>query len=394
MSSVYVVKDGKTEPMNPVLCKDEDNELQTILRNNFDLLPGEQIDSDVPCRWMLIKREMPVPDPSTGTDRWNIDFVFADQNATPTFVECKRYLDTRARREVVGQVLEYAANAQHFWTADDLRAHAECTAKENQSSLEKGIGELQSAFGDSVENFFAEVEKKLKASEIRIIFFLEQAPQELKRLVEFMNSQMGAVDVLLVEAKQYEGNGVRIVVPTVWGFTERIREIKRAASAQQSRLPIATDWQSFGKNAADKGVDEQTIEAMLKIYEACKSLQADISWGRGAKTGSFSPIWPILHSSTAPFSVYSNGKLELHLSSFQNTERSKEFSAAFVAKLHAKGFEVRPDHHNTWYFIQPEDWVPHTDGFVAALCAVLPEYGVAPQNRGLLSEVEAAYEHP
>src|ERR1035438_5388601 len=114
MSNVYVVsEDGDSEPMIPVLCKNEDKELQNILHNNFNLLPGDQIDPEDPCRWMLIKREMPVPDPSTGSNRWSIDFLFVDQNAMLTFVECKRFDDTRSRREVIGQVLEYAANGQN-----------------------------------------------------------------------------------------------------------------------------------------------------------------------------------------------------------------------------------------------------------------------------------------
>src|SRR5665213_786822 len=213
MSSIYVVKDGKTEPMDVVLCKNEDKELQTILKNNLNLLPGDQIDPEVPPRWMLIKREMPVPDPSTGSDRWSIDFFLADQNATPTFVECKRYLDTRARREVVGQVLEYAANAQYYWNADDIRKHAESTAQENQTTVDELFSAVHSELAEASEDYFKEVEKKLKASEIRIIFFLEQAPPELKRLVEFMNNQMGSIEVLLVEAKQYKANGVHVVVP-------------------------------------------------------------------------------------------------------------------------------------------------------------------------------------
>lgn len=50
-----------------------------------------------------------MPDPGTGQDRWSVDFVFADQDAVPTFVECKRFADTRSRLEVVGQMFEYAA---------------------------------------------------------------------------------------------------------------------------------------------------------------------------------------------------------------------------------------------------------------------------------------------
>jgi hypothetical protein len=86
LGSVYVLKpDGRSETMKPVLCKDEDRELQTLLKHNFDLLPGDQIDPDAPCRWMLVRREMPVPDPYTGADRWSIDYLFVDQAATPTF---------------------------------------------------------------------------------------------------------------------------------------------------------------------------------------------------------------------------------------------------------------------------------------------------------------------
>jgi len=36
-----------------------------------------------------------------------------------------------------------------------------------------------------------------------LIFFMEEAPNELKSIVEFLNSQMERTEVLVVEAKQY-----------------------------------------------------------------------------------------------------------------------------------------------------------------------------------------------
>lgn len=144
MSQVYLVKkDGRSEPMERMRCKDEDRELQQLLAHNFDLLPGDQIESDDPRRWLLVKREMPVPDPSTGSDRWSIDFLFVDQDAMPTFVECKRCADTRARREVVGQMLEYAANGHHYWTRDLLIQLAEQTARDRNDML----GAVLNAYG-------------------------------------------------------------------------------------------------------------------------------------------------------------------------------------------------------------------------------------------------------
>jgi len=48
--------------------------------------------------------------------RWDLadgvlDHLLLDQDGIPTFVECKRASDTRIRREVVAQMLDYAATA-------------------------------------------------------------------------------------------------------------------------------------------------------------------------------------------------------------------------------------------------------------------------------------------
>ena len=88
--------------MPAIKCKDEDKELQTLLVQNHELFTGDQINPEDPRRWLLIKREMPVQDPGTGASRWSIDFYFVDHVGVPTFVECKRFKDTRSRREVEG----------------------------------------------------------------------------------------------------------------------------------------------------------------------------------------------------------------------------------------------------------------------------------------------------
>jgi hypothetical protein len=121
MAKVYIIsEDGSTKPMTPIYCKDESKELQDILEKNPDLIPGDQISPSDPRRWLSVKKEMPVPDPNTGGSRWSIDFFFVDQDAMPTFIECKRFNDTRARREITGQMLEYAANAHYYWEKDEL----------------------------------------------------------------------------------------------------------------------------------------------------------------------------------------------------------------------------------------------------------------------------------
>jgi hypothetical protein len=56
--------------------------------------------------WVLVKREAGVADSGDGADRWSLDYLFLDQAGVPTLVEVKRSTDTRARREVVAQMLD------------------------------------------------------------------------------------------------------------------------------------------------------------------------------------------------------------------------------------------------------------------------------------------------
>lgn len=74
-------------------------------------ISGDQVDPDDPRQCLLVKREMMVEDPGTAEGRWSLDFLMVDQDGIPTLVECKRFRDTRARREVIGQMFDYAANA-------------------------------------------------------------------------------------------------------------------------------------------------------------------------------------------------------------------------------------------------------------------------------------------
>jgi len=186
MSDVYVIKpDGSTSGMDQVQCKDEEKELQEILEKNYDLLPGGQIRPDDPCRWLLIKREMPVPDPSTGGSRWSIDFFFVDHYGMPTFVECKRFRDTRSRREVIGQMMEYAANAQYYWDKEQIREYASATSSPQFDDLEEALRSLQPEAGDSIDDFLETVENNLREGQIRLILFRSRLPMSSKASLNF-----------------------------------------------------------------------------------------------------------------------------------------------------------------------------------------------------------------
>ena len=100
---------------------DAEDVLQALLADYPDLLAGDQMRPEEPRRWLLVTREAGIPDRDGGGARWSIDHLFIDQDAVPTLVEVKRSTDTRIRREVVGQMLDYAANVVAYWAGGQLR---------------------------------------------------------------------------------------------------------------------------------------------------------------------------------------------------------------------------------------------------------------------------------
>jgi len=374
---VYVINpEARTTcPMEVYTCTDESKDLQDLLAKNPGLLPGDQIDPESPCRWMLVKREMPVPDPSTGANRWSLDFLFVDQKAMPTFVECKLFKSTEARRQVVGQALEYAANGHYYWSGKDLLRYAEASAKGNGSSLIDAFESLHVEDADSVESFFDNVEKHLKDGEVRIVFFLERAPNELKSLVDFLNKQMSRSEVLLVEARQYSSNELRVVVPMLFGFTEQIRETKRLLSAAQNRTPVAVDWDGFRANAQKKGLDERAIGGIRRLYETCELERGEISWGRGVETASFSAKWPDICTNASVFSVYATGDLELHFGSYRTSETARAFPQRLRDLItNQVGLSLPDDYLEKWPRFPLAVWLPKLELFVSALHILIAEF--------------------
>jgi hypothetical protein len=190
-----------------------------------------------PRRWLLVKREHGVPDKEAGGSRWSVDHLFVDQDAVPTLVEVKRSSDTRIRREVVGQMLDYAANGVRYWPAADLQLAYEFTQNALGQDPLAGVVTLTEDPEESVDSFFARLVENLRAGRIRMVFVADSVPNELRAIVEFLNEQLEPAEVFAVEVKQYraEGQGGLVIVPTVYGRTAAAAQKERSSRPATSR---------------------------------------------------------------------------------------------------------------------------------------------------------------
>jgi hypothetical protein len=227
---IYLIQnDGQLVEMSEEAYGSEDL-LQGLLARYPNLLAGDQIDGDTPRRWLLISREVPLASEEDSSGRWSVDHLFLDQDATPTIVEVKRSTDTRIRREVVGQMLDYAANAVLYWPVEALRARFE----DNNEDPERNLAEFLADTDVNPEEFWRKVKTNLQAGRVRLIFVADEIPTELRRVVEFLNQQMDPGEVLAVEIKQYVGGDSKTLVPRVLGQTAEAQQ-KKSGATRESR---------------------------------------------------------------------------------------------------------------------------------------------------------------
>lgn len=247
-----------------------EEELQALIAEHPELLDGEQIRPGDPRRWLLITPEKGIAESSESGARWSVDHLIVDQDAVPTLVEVKRRSNSENRRTVVGQMLDYAANASQTWTADELRQTFEKTASDNRIDPSERLRELIQTEDDTdADRFWEDVSTNLTATRMRLLFVADEIPDELERIVMFLNAQMPNVEVLAVEIKQFKGNATQTLVPRVIG---RIADSGRSSSSRpRSRLSRGSFLTDF--------TDTSTRNTAERLLDTTKDSGAVFEWG-------------------------------------------------------------------------------------------------------------------
>lgn len=235
---------------------------QKLLEDYPDLLAGDQIDRESPRRWLLVSREMGLPYDEKGAKILSLDHLFLDQDGIPTLVEVKRSSDTRLRREVIAQMLDYAANAVLYLPVEEIREKVDDDLSLTESFLDDDV---------SQEQFWLKVKTNLQAGRIRMLFVADEIPNELISIVEFLNVQMNPAEVLAVEIKQYvDGEDkVKTLVPRVIGQTMEA----------QSKKGVKPSEPLLDENSFMDNIDEDVQKYFQKLFTYAETNNLKINWG-------------------------------------------------------------------------------------------------------------------
>jgi hypothetical protein len=341
---IYVIQNERKLIRMEQTAYTREEDFQQLLEQFPELLAGEQINSADPRKWLFVSREVPIPSELDGYDRWALDHLFLDQDAIPTLVEVKRKSDTRLRREVVGQMFDYAANAVVYWPKDEMQRQFVLTCEKAGKIPQE---ELSRLFGNLIDyvSFWKTADFNLKQGNVRLILVADYIPPELQRVIEFLNERMSPTEVLGVEIRQYIGGGLSTHIPRVLGQTGEVKI---------PGLRRTWDEASFFEDAA-KRLSEEQIWATRQLYEFSKQ-NAQIGWGTGNARGSFNPRFLDV-SRRSPFTVWSDGTLYIKPSWLDDSAEAVQFRKIYQSELEKVGIVMNDKGEKVFGIIEWSLWL-------------------------------------
>lgn len=309
MAGLYAIQDGKLLEFVETPYASEEL-FQEMLEQFPALLAGDLIDPVNPRKWLLIKREAGVPDSADGGNRWSVDHLFVDQDGIPTLVEVKRGTDTRIRREVVGQMLDYAANSIVYWSVESIREQFNAThalKADPRAEQNPVLTAFLAATGVDEDTFWGEVKENLLSGRIRMLFVADTIPKELRSIVEFLNKQMDPAEVLALEIKQFLAEGLRTLVPTLIGRTTEAEIRKGSGNA-----PRQWDEDEFLSQAERHQLSAQLVPRIQQMLIWSKT-KGTVSWGKSGVHASFALMVLVAGKVMKFLAVYDDGRVEFNL---------------------------------------------------------------------------------
>lgn len=255
--------------------------LQEILFAHPELIPMDRIDAGAGgllplCRELTLAREGGVV---------YLDLLCLTRSGRLLLVECKLWRNPQARREVVAQILEYAALLRG-WSYGDL------TARLKQQRGWKGknpiFEQALQIWPDLEEAAFVDrVSRSLEAADFHLVIAGDGIRSDVQALASHVNaSGVGTSRLALVEIQVWRsGNGDTIVVPNVSLKTEVIEQ----------RVIVATDGQHLKVKEvhvdSSAGVrdrsDAADTDAIVDPDRAAQRESNKIFWDRFIAGGSF-----------------------------------------------------------------------------------------------------------
>jgi len=304
----------------------EEAGLQKLLFEEPDIIPIEDLSdaSLAPIRLML--KEVGLP--GSGST----DLVGIDAKGNIYIMETKLAKNPEAKRQVIGQILEYAAymHEKGFDWLDSV------VKKQKGVSLSEYFEHQNDPNWDK-ETFEQNIADNLASGTFKLFIVVDEINSDLQRIINYMRNVL-KVEIYALELKYFkDATGMEILVPTMHGG-------KRPPPPP----PPPGTWERFREDA-EKRVDEDTLKTLEELYKfSCQIGRVD--FGRGKVYKTFRLWLP-----------YKDGVLNLYVArsdargswfGFKTMLRKgvkKELIQEFIRNLKSLGFPLDENNHAERY---------------------------------------------
>ncbi|MGF9660539.1 hypothetical protein AAIH25_01565 [Arthrobacter crystallopoietes] len=228
-----------------------ESEVQALLAEHPALVPGVGPGARS-CREFL-------------TEPGPIDLVIVDEHGELTLVECKLAANPQVRREIIGQLFDYASC---FWKMDvnDFLA----------KWRRRGPDLLEALDDEKAEVLREAIARNLSGGRFRLVLAADDLNKPLKRMVEYLNAMSGPeTSVIAVAYTRMTHGEVELLVPEVYGQESAEAKANRSGTDRVVwDLPTYRSWIQQNDSQAIAGFDVLVSAAELAGLMLTGSLAA------------------------------------------------------------------------------------------------------------------------
>jgi len=160
------------------------------------------------------------------------DLLALEPSGRVVLIEIKLVRNAEARRAVVAQVLTYAAYlygiSPTVFERDVLGRHLQ---ERGHETLASAIASIDQAGAFDAEEFASGLEESLSQGRFRLVIVLDAAPEELIRLIGYLEVVSDKLLIDVVTVASYDVGGSAILVP------QRVDPERRTEDSQSLRQP-------------------------------------------------------------------------------------------------------------------------------------------------------------
>ncbi len=296
----------------------DEKQLQEFLRDYADLIPVEEIELGTPPL-LCIGWEVHA---ASGSE----DLLYVDETGLLTVVETKLRKNPEARRAVVGQVLEYAADT-YEWTTEDVISRAQrflssqdCPTEYGRFTFEEALKHFLEKTGSPAQEdfeyseFLDKIKGNLERGHIRLIIAIDEPPPSLVRTVEFVNRFSERFEMYLIQLKRFHDATTEqnIFVPALFGGVG-----ERGAGGRPRRQ---WDRESFLNQAHEKSSERvPVLEQLIRFAES----QQALDWGSGGAIGTLHFLLARGRPRLTAFTAAADGEMYIDFSALKKRVEQK-----------------------------------------------------------------------